>query len=273
MLTKLLVIQKIEEDGSVNIHQAYSDNFQWTFETDRISTNEDKDYFPFTIAGDVNVEKRKPGPETKTKIDGNIINFIDDYGIPDGSVIAILPPSNLIPDIIKFKDKPYIPTGLIGQVVSSPPGQIQIVYNHSEKKSAIILHIHEKQFFGIKCAFKKVSDEEFPENNDVWQDELFDISISRELLNIESIKTEDLEIFNETINIVDLTEVNQILNEILEALKNNDKAKAQNTLSKFGRYLMTSTQIGGNIGKIIESLDNGGAVNNFIKQVIKYTTT
>ena len=79
MLTKLLVIQKIEEDGSVNIYQAHSDNFQWAFETDKNRTEVDKDYFPFTIVGDVKVIIRKPGPETKTKIDKNTITFIDDY--------------------------------------------------------------------------------------------------------------------------------------------------------------------------------------------------
>ena len=41
MLTKLLVIQKIEENGEVNIFQVHSENFQWTFETDRKSETGD----------------------------------------------------------------------------------------------------------------------------------------------------------------------------------------------------------------------------------------
>lgn len=47
MITKLLAIQKIEENGEVNIFQIYSDNFQWKFETERKMKNGDKEYFPY----------------------------------------------------------------------------------------------------------------------------------------------------------------------------------------------------------------------------------
>lgn len=273
MLTKLLVIQNIEENGEVNIFQFYSENFQWTFETDRKSEIGDEKYFPFTVVGDVKVQQRKAGPETKTKSTENTINFVDDYGIPDGSVIAILLPKNYIPDIIKFKDNPYIPSNLAGQVVTRPPGQIQILYNKIEKRSSIILHIHEKQLFGIKCLFEKVSDENFPKNTDYWNDELFDVSISKKFLNIDVIKTEDLKIFNETINVADLTEINETLNEILNALKSNDKEKAQSKLAKFGKMIVSISGVAGNVDKVVHSLNNSGAINEFIKQVIKYINT
>jgi hypothetical protein len=272
MITKLLVIQKIEEDGNVNIFQALSENFQWTFETDKTVKEVKKveEYFPFIIFGDVNVLKRKPGRETKTLIEENAIIFHDDYGIPEGTVIGILPPENFIPDIIKFKDNPYIPVNLVGQVTTRPPGQIQILYNKNHHRCAIILHIHERQLFGIKCSFKKVSSEQFPENTESWGDELFDVSISRNLLNIGTIKTEDLKVFNETINILDLPEINTLLNEILEALKSNDKSKAQSKLGKFGKIISSSASTAGNISKVVESLSNGGAINEFVKQVVKY---
>lgn len=272
MLTKLLVIQKIEENGEVNIFQAYSENFQWAFEIDRKFETGDREYFPFTVIGDVKVLKRKPGPETKTKTIRNTINFIDDYGIPDGSVIAILPPKNYIPDIIKFKDTPYIPSNLAGQVVTRPPGQIQILYNKIEKRSSIILHIHEKQIFGIKCLFQKISDEDFPSNSDYWNDELFDVSISTKFLNIEAIKTDDLKIFNETINIADLTEISTTLNEILDALKSKNKAEAHSKLAKFGKIIVSTTSVAGNVDKVVKSLSDGGAINEFIKQVVKYVS-
>lgn len=65
-----------------------------------------KNIFLIIIDGKAPILKTKPGSETKTKIFGNTISFIDDYGIPDGSVIALLLPKNYIPDIIKFKDNP-----------------------------------------------------------------------------------------------------------------------------------------------------------------------
>lgn len=273
MLTKLLVIQKLSADGTVEIFQAYSDNFQWTFEPKRIATKTDKEYFPFTIIGNVKVAKRQPGPETITEVSEDTIKFCDDYSIPDGSVIAILLPTNYIPDIIKFKDNPYIPVGLAGQVSTRPPGQLQVLYNKLEKKSAIVLHIHEKLLFGIKFIAKKIADDDFPENTNGMVDDLFDISISREFLNVPAIKTEDLKIINDTINQIDLADVNETLNEILEALKSGNKDKAKSMLSKFGKLIMNGASLGSNLTKLVDSYnDDGGAVHKFIGQVLKYVT-
>lgn len=274
MLKTLLVIQKVNENGKVEIFQAFSDSkpFQWTFETNRPANNVDNlDYFPFTIKG-IQPDNRTPGPETKTKVNNNIIMFTDDYGIPDGSVIAILFPQNFIPDIIKFKDNPYIPAGLVGQVTTRPPGQLQVLYNKIEKRSAIVLHIHEKLLFGVKCIAKKVSDENFPDHEDGMADELFDVSISRQFLNVDVIRTEDLKILNDTINKIDLTDINNSLNEILAALKAGDKAKAQSLLSNFGKLLMNGTSVAGNLTKILDSYNDGGSAFKFIGKVIEYAT-
>ncbi|MHA3787383.1 hypothetical protein ACX0HA_04165 [Flavobacterium hauense] len=271
MLTQLLVIQKIASDGKVDVHQVSSRNLHWTFEPDRKFEITDKEYFPIVIMENVNVIKRRSGSETKTLImDDGAISFVDDYSVPDGSVITILPPKNYVPDIIKFKDIPYIPTGLVGQVVTIPPGQIQILYNKIEKQCCIILHIHHKQFFGIQCLFKKIENEDFPEQGNYWSDELFDVSISKELLQVDVIRTEDLKIFNNTINIVDLAEINDILNDILEALKTSDKSKAKNQLAKFGKIITSALGTTANVEKVIKSLSDGGGVNGLIKQILKY---
>jgi len=273
MLKTLLVIQKVKENGKVEIFQAFSDRrpFQWTFEARRQATKDDKEYFPFTIR-DINVEKRTPGPETETRVNNNFINFSDDYGIPDGSVIAILFPANFILDIIKFKDNPYIPAGLAGQVSTRPPGQLQVHYNKLEKRCAVILHIHEKLLFGIKCMAKKVSDDNFPEEESTMADDLFDISISRRFLNIDAIQTSDLRIINETINKADLTDINKSLNEILAALKDGDKNKAQLLLSKFGKVIINGTSVASNLTTIIDSHNSGGTAHKFIGKVLEYVT-
>lgn len=272
MLKTLLVIQNIKENGKVEIYQAYSayGPFQWAFETKRNKRSEDGEYFPFTISN-VEVVKRPPGPETETKVNNNVIQFYDDYGIPEGSVIAILFPKNFIPDIIKFKDTPYIPVG-ISSVTVRPPGQLQIAYNYVEKRCAIILHIHERLVFGIKCIAKKVSDESFPENGSKISDELFDVSLSRQFLNVESIQTEHLKIINDALNNTDIIEVCKLLNEILEALKEGNKDKAQSLLTKFGKSITTGTSVVGNLTKILDSYNQGGSAHQFIKKIIEYVT-
>lgn len=274
MLKTLLVIQKVNENGKVEIFQAFSDRkpFQWTFETKRKSTDTDNlDYFPFTIKG-INVEKRTPGPETETKVNNNLIKFSDDYGVPDGSVIAILFPENFIPDIIKFKDNPYIPAGLAGQVTTRPPGQLQVLYNKIEKRCAIILHIHEKLLFGMKCIAKKINETDFPNNGNSMSDELFDVSISRQLLNVDTIQTKDLKIINDTLNGADIEDINNSLNEILETLKANDKPKAQLLLSNFGKLLMNGTSVANNLTSILDSYYSGSSTFKFIGKIIEYVS-
>ena len=102
MLTKLLVIQKIEENGEVNIFQTRSDYFQWAFESKIARTDLSPEYFPFNVIGDAEVSRRKPGPETETVSKDNQILFSDDYGVPEGTVIGILFPKNYILDVLKF---------------------------------------------------------------------------------------------------------------------------------------------------------------------------
>src|SRR5689334_1999579 len=138
MLTRLLVIQKINENGVVNIFQTSSGSFQWAFQSNVSATRVSPAYFPFDIMGNVKTIEREPGPETQTSVRKNEILFKDDYSIPSGSVIGILFPKNYIIDVLKFKEQPFIPVGIVGQVVSHPPGQIQIFYNQTEKKSAIV---------------------------------------------------------------------------------------------------------------------------------------
>ena len=272
MITKLLVIQNVKENGNVEVIQITSNNFQWTFEKDRARTHSDKAYFPFKTSGIVNVIKREPGSETKTTAKANQIIFIDDYGIPEGSVIGILLPPNFIPDIIKFKDKPYIPAGLVGQVSTHLPGQIQILYNKADRRCAIVLHIHERLLFGIKCIAKKVASEYFPENGLEWADELFDISISRKLLNIDVIRTDDLKIINESINQTDLIDLNNTLNEILIALKAKDKVNVKTKIAKVGDLILKSSSLASNITRIINSYNEGGVVHQFVGKVLEYST-
>lgn len=270
MQTRLLVIQKINEDGVVNVFETSSNRFQWAFENKKNASNFSPEYFPFIIMGDAKTTKRVPGPETETLVTIDQILFSDDYGVPDGSVIGILFPKNYIPDVLKFKEKPYIPVGLGGQaIIARPPGQMQILYNQNEKRAAIILHIHERLLFGIKCLAKKVADENFP-NNSHWMFDDFDITISRELLEIDAIKTEDLKLINETINKVDIEDINKTLNEILSTLKKGDKATAKSNIGKLTKSITNGLGAAANMTKLIDSYNDGGAPKQFISQILKY---
>lgn len=272
MITKLMVIQKINEDGNVEIFQISSKNFQWTFENRRTKINTDEEYFPFSLFASrkIDILRRQPGAETKTYLKENEITFCDDYGVPGGTVIGVLFPKNYIPDIIKFKDKPYIPTGLVGQVTTKPPGQIQILYNHIEKRCAIIFNIHKDILFGFKCIAKKVNDEEYPRNENVFANNLFDITLSRELLNVKAITNDDLKLINETFNQADLEDINQTLNELLNSVKAEEKEKSKTLLDKMGTLLLNGTSVASSLTTIADSYKAGGTAQQFVGKVVEY---
>lgn len=267
-----MVIQKVNEDGKVEVFQVTSDNFQWTFENRRTKIESDSEFFPFGLFGDINILKRQPGAETRTYLKENEITFCDDYGVPGGSVIGILFPTDFIPDIIKFKDKPFIPVGFAGQVSTRPPGQIQILYNHLEKRCAIIFNIHENVCFGFNCIAKKVSENQFPRNERVIADDLFDITLSREFLNVETISNDDLKLINETLNQADIDDIHKTLNELLDAVKSGQKQKSKSLLNKVGTLLMSGTGVTSSLTTISDSYKNGGAAEQFIARIIDYVS-
>ncbi|WP_165750490.1 hypothetical protein [Cellulophaga sp. Z1A5H] len=270
MITRLMVIQKILENGDVEIYQISSDNFQWTFENGRTKVDSDAEYFPFALNGDVSILKRKPGAETKTYLNENGLTFCDDYGVPGGTVIGVLFPENYIPDIIKFKDKPFIPVGFAGQVISRPPGQFEILYNSLSKHCAIIFNMHENICFGFKSISKKVSNENFPNNGNRITDELFDVTLSSEFLNVDSIKTEDLKLINETLNQEDITDVANTLNELLDSLKSGQKEKSKSLLAKVSTLLIGGVSLASGLTKIADSYKHGDSAQQFVGRVIEY---
>lgn len=272
MITNLLVIQEVSVAPSVAVYQLSSSDFQWTFENRRTKSTEDEPFFPFTISGEYKKMVRPPGAETSVykRQNGEIV-FADDYGVRGGMVIGILLPENYVPDILKFKDKPHIPAGLAGQLVSRTPGNLEILYNHLEKKSAIIFHIHENILFGFSCTMKEVQDE-FPRTRRLLHDDLFDATFSREHLNVEAITTEDLLIINETNNEADIIDVRNALNDLLTSLKNGKRPESTANIQKVGSLLSKSMSAGSDLISLIDSYNDGGAAKEFVNRVYKYIT-
>ena len=270
MITKLMVIQKISDDGTVDVFQIHSDFFQWTFERDRAKQPADQEFFPFSIHNKAKAIKRRPGGETKSVRKDDKIIFCDDYGVPEGTVIAILFPKNYVPDVIKFKDKPYIPAGHGGQMVATPPGQFEILYNNKQKQCAVVFHLYHGILFGFKCIAKPISDEAFPDNDTIIRDELFDVTLSRAFLEVDTITNNDLKLINETLNEVDLIEVNKTLNELLTALKNNNKKDSKTLLNKTGNLLLNGTSTVSSIVTMADSYKAGDSAHQFVGRILEY---
>jgi hypothetical protein len=271
MFTKFLLIQKLEENGEAMFHLIKSDYLQWTFENRRTEIESDPITFPFVVVNDeIKLQSHPPQPETKIYVRENEIIFADDYIVPEGFTIGILFPENFIPTVLKFKDKPVIPIGLQGQFVANAQGQFQIFYNRLAKRSAIVFNIHQNVSFGFKCVAKKVKDEEFPKNENIYGDDFFDVIIDTEFLKIEAITNEDLKIINKTLESTDLDDIRDSINEILLALKSGNKKEAKSSLDKLGKYILNGTSFVGNMTKIIDSYNEEGAPQKFVAKLFEY---
>jgi len=273
MFTTHLLVQKLEEEGNANFHLLRADYIQWMFENRRAENEMDTALFPFIIDSE-NLKQsiKSPSAETTLFVRENTIVFADDYRVPGGFTIAILFPENFIPSVLKFKEKPIIPIGLRGQFVSMAQGQFEILYNHLAKRSAIVFNIHQPVFFGFKCIAKKVSDEEFPKSESIYANDFFDVIIDSELLQINSITNEDLKAINQVLGKDDLDDVRNSLNELLVALKKGDKKEAKSSLDKFGKYVLNGTSLVGNLTKIIDSFNEGGAPAKLIGKLFEYVS-
>lgn len=270
MITKLLVVQKIEDNGKLNdVYQISSEFLGWTFEDGRTKINSDKPFFPFTIKGNSTIFKSQPGAETKSFINNNKLTFYDDYSVPAGCVVGILFPKNYVPDIIKFKDSPFIPTNIGGQMSTKPPGQVQVLYNHLEKQCAIAFHIHDNTLFGFKCIAKFVSDENYPRNQNVLTENLFDIELSSELLGVESIQTSDLKLINETLNQADLVNIQNILNDILVSVKAGDEKSSKSLINKLGTYVLNGSATASSLTTLADSYNAGNSAHQFIGRILE----
>ncbi|MEO7214540.1 MAG: hypothetical protein ABIX36_17170 [Mucilaginibacter sp.] len=269
MITKLLVLQQIGEER-VDVAQISGDNFQWTFHTRRNKMPDDAAYFPFRVNGKHKIWKREAGDETIMVAKDDEIIFCDDYGVPGGTVIGILFPKSYIPDVIKFKDKPYIPANSGGFVSTRPPGNFEVLYNFQEKRSAIVFNLYENIFFGFKCIARRVSDDHFPHNESVHADHLFDVSISRAFLNVDVIKNEDLKIINNTIEHSDIDQIKEDMNALLAALKKNDTTSSQQLLNKLAGYLNTTAGTTSALVTIADSYKGGNSAFEFIHQIVEY---
>lgn len=270
MITNLLVVQKIEENGKIkDIYRISSNLIGWTFENSRTKINSDKDFFPFSLRGNAEIFRHSPGNETKSFLKNQKLTFYDDYGLPAGSVIGIIFPKNYIPDIIKFKDKPFIPASLSGQAVARPPGHIQVSYNNLEKTCAIILHIHENTFFGFKCLAKYVEDVDYPRNENTLSDDLFNTEFSANLLDVNYIETSDLKLINETLKHVDLVNIQKTLNDILNSVKEGDEHKSKSLINKFGTYILNSTSTASSLTTLADSYKSGASAHQFIGRLIE----
>lgn len=271
MFTKFLLVQKIESNPIVENHLIRSsDHLQWTFEIAKKESEFNQTIFPFSIRGTkFEMETNPPAPETSVYLEDNQIVFADDYCVPSGFTIGILFPEGFVPTIVKFKDKPVLPIGAQGQYVTVAQGQFQVLYNKPAQRCAIIFNIHHNICFGFKCKAIKVHNDDFPSSGNTYNDD-FDIIIDSGILGIGAITTDDLKFINHALDQTHIDDIKDIINEVLNALKSKDKSTAKTKLENLKKYILDGTSFTGNITKIVDSYNEGGAPQKFITSLMEY---
>ncbi|MCG8522527.1 MAG: hypothetical protein MI744_10025 [Pseudomonadales bacterium] len=276
MFTTKAVIQKINDDfNTVSLYQNLNLSSSWSFETNRAASSDDRnpDIFPFVFHGDDYFSKGVAGAETKLRLasDGRLL-FSDDYGVPGQFVIAVLFPKGFVPDVFKFKAKPYIPTGVGLQGASiSPPGHFEVYHNHKEKLSAVVFIINNATYFGFKCIAKKY-EEDFPKGgqkpffNDLYASldlpETHPVSITRDdLVSFQSH-------FSDSCN---LDEMASTINSLTALARNQDYSdveKSQSLLKKIESGLSNTASV----VQLSDSYLGDGTVGKIVSNLIDYIT-
>jgi hypothetical protein len=219
----------------------------------------------------------RAGAETKiVSRENKEIIFSEDYGVPGGFVIGILFPENYAPFIMKFKEKPYIPSGYPRRNVTvSPPGQFQLYYNRITRQAGIAFLTCGDTFFGFKVIAKPV-DGEFPLNDYVSINDPLEQTIRNNGEEIRPILRGDIQTFcKETVDNASIEKILEILNELRMLVSSAPTRQNSIEISKktqILRPLLETVNLSGSLTTMLDSYYNGGIVEKFISKIMAYVS-
>ncbi len=258
------VIQKIEDDGRVTLYQCIELLAPWSFESYREAPHQDAhpDIFPFVFDVASRFSVAKAGSETQVQLrPPDVIWFADDYGVPEGMLVGILFPRGFVPEVFKFKQKPHIPAG-VANGTFSPPGHVELRFNHSARQAAVTFHITRTSYFGFKC-IARCHDAEFPYNPTfTFAEELFGTLASPDSISHATITRQDLQkykpIFKES---ADLDELAGQMTELIRLCRNNQSTEEMKSArSSATRTLADAIGTAGSLTTLFDSYRSGGVV-------------
>ena len=271
MFTKYAVIQKIGDNSNVIVYTAEKEHMNWTFEHRRgPNPEENENIFPFVIRNSPFISIREAGAETKCVKLNETICFSDDYSIPEGFVICILPPTNYLPYVVKFKGKTEMPV-CRDKVPYNNPGYVQIYSNSKIRQSAITLITTSNCFFGFTAIFKPCS-ENFPSNYSIGASDTFEASIKMISGEPEYLTQQDIAKYCGSLEDNTAQELLKSLNKLVELMKDNyrDSGKFQTLKENIGRYIFDIACISSSTISIADSMANQGFAYELLHTVYAY---
>lgn len=272
MLNLKIVIQKIQLNQQVSLFQNNDVGFPWHFEPyrDCFLENLHSELFPFVFDKSILFQTGIAGPETQVSIrDNTDLWFADDYGVPGGMLIGILFPKNYVPEVFKFKEKPFIPTNSL-QAASSPPGYVDVHFNQAARIAAITFLTTQNTYFGFKCIAKYYSgDFPYPDTY-AFSEELLG-TVGNNVTQV-TITKEDLRNFKHVFkNSANLDDIVQKMNELITLsqtrLDQTESSSVRNALTSSLKDVIDSS---GSITTIMDSYNNSGIVNTVISKLLAF---
>jgi hypothetical protein len=274
MLTSKAVIQKIDaRTSSVRLYQNFDLHSSWSFETHQTLSGGETNpgIFPFVFHGPDRFSEGQAGRETKVQVaaDGQLL-FADDYGVPGGFVVGVLFPEEYVPEVFKFKSKPFIPTGAgIGGASMRPPGHFEVFFNAAARLSAVVFLINQPTYFGFKCIARRRS-ANFPVGGEQpFLNDLYATLGFAETHPIQ-VKAEDLASFHDHfLESADLNTLAQTITRLSELARSgsySNVAEAQ-TLSRTLQDALSTTA---SAVQLSDSYLTGGTVAAIVARLIAY---
>jgi hypothetical protein len=267
MFTEHIVIQKIDIDGSAQFYESHSrEGLRWEFETRRSSVQGDLEIFPFNLDNGIH-KKRAPGPETRIYSRPGEIQFSDDYSLIQNFMVGILFPMGFVPTALKFRDRPQIPMGRYGQLVSMAPGNFTVLYNYQAKLSALVFIIHQPITFSFTCVAHAIK--AFPRQvTQVTGNNEFDLIIETNRLGIEKFTDADLKFINLATDTNVGDGILDLIQQIVCTMNNNNGSLFQNLMLRLQIQVRDTIGFGADLLQIIDSLKTGNEAHQVIANIL-----
>lgn len=275
MLSKYLIIQRLEPPANVKQVLVTKDFLTWTFEHRRIEFGaDDEDLFPFVVDSEFSKAFPRQGAETQIISGTNGLLFRETYVVSSGITIGILLPESHVPLSLKFHAKTHLPSELQGlrSVSGEPPGSFEIYYNRRAKYAAVVLQIFKPVHFGLDLATAQVDEGDFPyhrQHLNLTNPIQLSLSIEGGLPKIARQDLQDFEYCFSTET--DLSQIADKLNELIDLLKHQPGERDQiEEKSSFIKRALVSVDSAASIVQLADSYATGNVVHKLITGLLSF---
>lgn len=267
MYHEFLVNQSIDLNGQVKVNFIDEKYINWSYETllgPHAKT--DTPIFPIIVSENAFIQERQTGRETKcTKLENGNISFIDDYSVPGGFLICVTSPPGYEPSIVKLKSMPTYNNRGYNDVI---PAHFEVKSNRAINKTSVIMHVLERAYFGVCIEFSKI-DGIVKNYERYWFNDPYELTLHLVDKQLEIVDFDKIQRLHPNNNEKDIQELVQVLNDIVQMLKNENEVMTPSIKEKLSRIIPKIVAGSSSVVTLMDSYKNAGIIGEMLSMLVK----